>query len=141
MDLLSLLALLFAASFPLFLPVWCSLMDANGHLLNWISSQDGDKRGTAPPSPLYPSYFEPCSVQRCVERTLMRRSKETPPLLDSFKTLCSRLALTHRTMREGSCMGPHVQRCLYANLVKCLLVMQLGNYPIKKHPHRQLRFW
>lgn len=47
MDLLSPLALLFAPSFPLFLPVWWSLMDANGHLLNWISSQDGDKRGTA----------------------------------------------------------------------------------------------
>lgn len=38
---------LFAPSFSLFLPVLCSLMDANGHLLNWISSQDGDKRGTA----------------------------------------------------------------------------------------------
>lgn len=89
---------LFAPSFPLFLPVWCSLMDANGHLLNWISSQDGDKRGTAffflfLPPPL-PSYFEPCSVQWCVERTLMRKGKkETPLLLDSFRTLCSRLAL------------------------------------------------
>lgn len=79
-----------------FLPVWCSLMDANGHLLNWISSQDGDKRGTAFFFSLFssPSYFEPCSVQRCVERTLMRRGEETPPLLDSFKTLCSRMALT-----------------------------------------------
>lgn len=38
---------LFAPSLLLFPPVWCSLMDANGHLLNWISSQDRDKRGTA----------------------------------------------------------------------------------------------
>ena len=46
------------------------------------------------PPPPSPSYFERRSVQRCVERTLMRRGEEeTPPLLDSFKTLCPRLAL------------------------------------------------
>lgn len=85
---------LFAPSFSLLFTVWCSLMDANGHLLNWISSQDGDKRGTALFFSPSVCYFELCSVQRCVERTLMRRSEETLPLLDSLKTLCSRLALT-----------------------------------------------
>lgn len=29
--------------------------------------------------------------------------------------------------------GPHVPRCLTANLVKCLLVMQLANRPITRH--------
>lgn len=38
---------LFAPSFSLFLPVYCGMMDANGYLLNWISSQDGDKLGNA----------------------------------------------------------------------------------------------
>lgn len=68
---------LFAPSFSLFLPVYCGMMDANGYLLNWISSQDGDKLGNAfffPSLLLSSSYFEPCSVQRSVERTLMRRT-------------------------------------------------------------------
>lgn len=53
------------------------------------------------------SYFELCSVQWCVERTLMRRGEETTPLLDSFKNSGAPVwpALPH-TMREESCMGP-----------------------------------
>lgn len=53
-----------------------------------------------------PSYFEPCSVQRCVERTLMRRSEETPPLPDSFKTLCSRLALAPTQRGKEAAWAP-----------------------------------
>lgn len=134
MDLLlSLLALLFAPSSPLFLPVWCSLMDANGHLLNWISSQDGDKRGTAFFSHTPSLLLSPLpqvilsSVQRCVERTLMRRGEETLP--DSFKTP-DRSSLLHNEGRKRH--GPHVWQCPDANLAKCLPVMQLGNCPIKE---------
>lgn len=103
---------LFASSFPLFHPVWCSLMDANGHLLNWISSQDGDKRGTGVFSffistPASPSYFEPRSVQRCVERALMRRGEEAPPLL--LLSAPDWPSLPHRE-GEGSCTDPMCDR-------------------------------
>ena len=140
MDLLSLLALLFAPSFPLFLPVWWSLMDANGHLLNWISSQDGDKRGTAfffffffPPPPS-PSYFERRSVQRCVERTLMRRGEEeTPPLLDSFKTLCPRLALAPIQWGKEAAWAPCATtcRCQFSKVPASDAARK--KCPIKKH--------
>lgn len=85
--------------------------------------------GALPPS-RSTSYFEPCSVQRCVERTLMRRGEETPPPLDSFKTLLQTGSHSH-TMREGSCTK--LWQCFTANLVKYLLVMQLANFTIKEH--------
>lgn len=50
-----------------------------------------------PPSP---SYFERRSVQRCVERTLMRRGEEeTPPLPDSFKNSLPQTGPRSHTMR------------------------------------------
>lgn len=70
---------------------WFGSKDANGHLVNWISSQDGDKGRGVDFLFLFSdsaSYFEPCSVQWCVETALMRRVEKSPPLLDSFKSLC-----------------------------------------------------
>lgn len=57
-----------------FLGFWCSLMDANGHLWNWISSQDGDKLGYTF------FFFFDCPSPKLFWALLMRRGREFRPL-------------------------------------------------------------
>ncbi len=92
------------------------------------------------PCPPPPSYFEPLSVQRCVEGTLMRRGEESPPLLDSFKTLCSRLALTPTQWGKEAAWAPcaTVSQCQFSNVPAGDATCKLSN---QEASHGQLWFW
>lgn len=124
----------FAPSSPLFLTVWCSLMDANGHLLNWINSQDRDKRGTAffwISIPL-PKFILSLSSAVC-EANVNEEGQGDAATAGLIQNYLLQPRLHSHTMRGRKLHGPHVWQCLSANLLKCLQVMQLMKCPIKMH--------
>lgn len=70
----------------------------------------------------------------------MRRGEETPPLLDSFKTLCSRMALTPTQWGKEAAWAPcaTVSQCQFSKVPASDATRKLSN---QEAPHWLLWFW